>query len=82
MPGIRRAGSFPRNAGIGIHLNTLRNPGVGDKVRAKLREFTPSDRHLRADLHHASGRNLEEAGRVRGIAGETDEQLVLPERHA
>src|SRR5262249_12670231 len=38
--------------------------------------------HLRADLDHPAGRNLEIVGRVVGGAGERDEQTVLPGRHA
>ena len=41
-----------------------------------------SDCDLRADFHHASGRNMEE---IRGVArrfGQRDEHLVLPAWHA
>src|SRR5215471_13685585 len=38
--------------------------------------------HLRADLDHPAGRNLEIVGRVVGGAGERDEQTILPGRHA
>jgi hypothetical protein len=37
---------------------------------------------LRADLDHAIGRNLEIIGRVVGTARQTDEQPILPARHA
>ncbi len=37
----------------------------------------PSDRHLRADLDHAAGRDMEIFRRVAGVDGELDEKLVL-----
>src|SRR6478609_10759198 len=40
------------------------------------------DGDLRSHLHHTSGRDLEEVRGVAGGFGETDEELVLPERHA
>ena len=41
-----------------------------------------SNGHLRADLHHPVGRNLEIVGRIIGDPRQQDEQPVLPPRHA
>ena len=39
------------------------------------------DRHLRADLDHTAGRDLEEVGVFCRCLGQADEQHVLPNRH-
>ena len=62
-----------RNPGRGC-----RNRPAGPARRKSSQTRLPSNRHLRADLDHTAGWDLEEVGRVRGRLGEADEQLVLP----
>src|SRR5262249_15002374 len=46
------------------------------------RRFGTSDGNLRADLDHATGRNLEKVRRVARRAGQRNEQPILPARHS
>src|SRR3954468_6684369 len=58
------------------------NYTAGSGIVTRGLQTVTSDRDLGADLYHPAGRNLEKVGGVGGALGETDEQPILPARHA